>query len=164
MKLRIQFVSGPGLSRRSLVSGPRALDVGPRPLSVPGPSALCVGARRSRGALVSRPSTLSLICVGPLCPSAPPTSHPCATYPVPRVPSSDPRATQPAAGPQLRSASIRSAGPQLRSACQREPPAQIPIQPGAFPFSRREPQTLLFGGKGMQYGSFNIHTHIHTHT
>ena len=31
----------------------------------------------------------------------------------------------------------------------RGPPAQIrvpPIQPGAFPFSRREPQTLLFGG------------------
>ena len=54
-------------------------------------------------------------------------------------------------------------GPLLRSTCHlvpdprathpvRGPPAQIrvpPIQPGAFPFSRREPQTLLFGGKAL---------------
>ena len=58
-----------------------------------------------------------------------------------RAPSSDPRATHPVLGRQLRSTfqSFQSCGP----------PAPIrvpPIRPGAFPFSRREPQTLLFGG------------------
>ena len=88
---------GPGALPTLSCVRPSALDVGPRPLSVPGPSALCVGARRLAVLSVS-------LCL-------------CVAVSV--------------------------------SACQRGAQIRVPpIQPGAFPFSRREPQTLLFGRKG----------------
>ena len=60
------------------------------------------------------------ICTSQLQPSRP-ACHPYGS----RAPSSDPRATHPVCGA----------------------PAHIRVpQPGAFPFSRREPRTLLFGG------------------
>ena len=149
MKLLVQFVSGPALSCRSLVSGPGALDVRPRPLSVPIPNALCVGARGSRGALCVGPGAgargPALFCVGPLrarCSVSGPSS---ATFvSISREPIRSRRAPSSGCGPPapIRVPPTR----QLRSACQ--PQIRVPpIQPSAFPFSRREPQTLLFGGK-----------------
>ena len=58
----------------------------------------------------------------------------CATHPAPRAPSSDPRATHPAPGPP-------SSNPRAT------------LQPRA-PFSKREPQTLLFGGKVLLLQNF----------
>ena len=54
MELIIELLSGPALSRRSLVSGPGALDVGPR---LP----LC----RAPALSPSRPGALAVLCVGP---------------------------------------------------------------------------------------------------
>ena len=136
---------GPALSRRSLVSGPDALDVRPRPLSVPGPSALCVGARRSRSALcvgARRSLCRAQHSAGALC--AGPLAHLCRAPPPPRViqpraptPTSHPRATDTVPGPQLRLRAL-SSDPRTTQSI-RGPPVQIsvpPIQPGAFPFSR----------------------------
>ena len=117
----------PALSRRFLCLAPA--------LSVSGPSALCVGPRRSlcRGPVlsVSAVSGPSALCVGPHAPI--------------RMPPIRPRGPPAPIGLPP----IRSAGPQLFHLV-RGPPPQIrvpPIQPGAIPFSRREPETLLFGGK-----------------
>ena len=110
--------------------------------------ALCVGPRRScafcdGGPALSAPGALCALCVGAR-----------ATHPVPpsirppiRVPPSsdarsglDPlspaRCEPPAPIRQLGWAGL-PAGPAIR---------MPPIQPGAFPFSRKEPQTELFGG------------------
>ena len=82
MKLIIQFVSGPALSCRSLVSGPGALDVRPRPLSLPGPSALCVGARRSRCSLCRAQRSL---CRGPALSVSGPSTLPVLSVRAPAV-------------------------------------------------------------------------------
>ena len=63
-------------------------------------------------------------------------THPVSAF------SSDPRDARPVRG--LPAATADPFGPRA--------PAQIrvpPIQPGAFLFSRREPQTLLFGGNSL---------------
>ena len=121
------------------VSGPDALP----PLSASGP-ALC----RAPAYSMSDPGALCvghrILCVGPwpfpghLCAQAP-SFDPRATYPV----LQDARATYPGPAPSSDPSGARapSSDPQ--------PPAQIrvpPIHPGAFLFSRKEPQTLLFGG------------------
>ena len=153
-------VSGPGAlcvaARRSLCPGP-ALSValcraphslcrGPA-LSVSGPGALSLSmlsVSRSVSGSVSGPGTPAALCVGPrrlsLSVSGPNTCSRFVLGPTPAC-SSDPRVR----GPQLKSA-CHPSGPQ---SVRGGPPAQIrvpPIRPGAFPFSRREPQTLLFGG------------------
>ena len=156
-------------ARRSVFVGPGALCQGPA-LLVSGSGApcvrrsLCVGARRCVGACVgptcfvghcglssAGPRLLlagsQLRSVAPCHPSiqlpscqlrSPSSSNLRATHPVPiRVPPIGPGSRGPPAPIRVL--------PQPRA-----PPAPIrvpPIRPGAFPFSRREPQTLLFGGK-----------------
>ena len=132
------FCVGPSLCRRPVLS------VSCAALSVSGPVTLSVGPRRSlcrhslatlsRSALFRDPAL-----------SAPGRAHPHASIP---------------------SAAHASHGPQLRSACHSSDPPQPPIRSElqsarhpsgpagarhpsspALPFSRREPQTLLFGGE-----------------
>ena len=148
-------------ARRSLCRGPVSLCQGSGPLcrapalSVSEPGTLCVGAASSDRYLSglgpdgwhyldrSSAEVIHVMC-HPSGPRAPPQirqphpapgSHP---HPDPRGTHSVPltRATHPGPRPpaSIRVPPIQSAGPQLP-------------QPGAFPFSRREPQTLLFGGK-----------------
>ena len=146
-------VSGPGslcVGAGVSVSGPGALSVGPQrsvcqarhPLAlcvrigvglalcvgagalpalsaVSGPSALCVGARRSQRA----PGQTGRRGRGQL-------RSACLCGSSPRLRS----ACHPSSG----GLALTFAGPQLRSACHPSSP---------FHFSRREPQTLLFGGK-----------------
>ena len=126
VRLRRSLGRGPAL----FVSGP-ALCVGPKlPLSRPG--GLCVGPQPFLSRSVSRPGVLSgpgALCRGPAL-----------------GPGSDFLWRQPAGTAPI------CVSPQLPSA--RHPsrtvhpaaPSAPPIQPGAIPFSRREPQTLLFGG------------------
>ena len=113
--------------------------------------ALCVGPRRSLcqdpALCVGRGAGLFMSGSGARCRGPALCVGPCALcVGGPGVRSADPQlrpACHPSgpAGPQLQSACHTSdaTGPQLRSVCH---------PPGAFPtFSRREPQTLLFGGK-----------------
>ena len=174
---------GPAL----LASGPAAPCAGARRsfchrapalcLSAPGALRryLCVGTRRSVSACVSGPGaprvvseSVSLFLSGfgglhirrwfRMGDADPPATGQLPPHPALRAPSSgtapDPRTTQPAPRPiaEIRVAPIRRRGP----------PAPIrvpPIQPGAFPFSRREPQTLLFGGNNTSLIHFAIPYH-----
>ena len=109
------------------MSGPGAVYVGPRRSAVPA-SVSVHGALLRKSASVPSSDTLSLKCSARGCPQ------------------------------------LRSSGPHFRSACHAAGPAHAmraparspsgpraprsdphPIQPGAFLFSRREPQTFLFG-------------------
>ena len=147
-----------------------ALCVGPGCSLCRGPAfsgALCVGARRAlcRAAAPSRAPARVCVFTHPVIRAAP-RIVPIHVPSSPRASSSDARATQPVRGPNFAGPQPSGPGsPQLRSVCHpsachppriwvathpaHDLPAQIvpPIQPGPFPFLRREPQTLLFGGQ-----------------
>ena len=150
-RFKKQTPRGPALSlsgpRRSLCRGPT--------LCVPGSGALCqrspalsvrvcVGAKRSTLDALCVGPRRSLLCVGPGAFVCVPPMQSAAQFHVPPI---RPQTLSGTRVPPIRS---RSSVPQLRSTCHtfgREPPAQIRLPLGAFPFSRREPQTLLFRGK-----------------
>ena len=133
---------------------PGALCVGPGALCtlsasrsrsfVSDPGARCAGARRSSpGALCVGPRHSFAVCVGSRV-------HPHVTHPV-RAPNCGRRTPQdpglPQPMPPIRVPHLGSARATIRS-CGPQAQIRVPaIQPGAFLFSRREPQTLLFGGK-----------------
>ena len=143
------------------VSGPRhspaTLCIGPA-LSA-SPSALCVGSRRSRPFCGDPLPALSATGPAALCIGAVPAlsvSGPALSVSGPSFSASLSAALSvstlhlldapgpPAPPPSgLPPAPILATQP-LRGTAQIRVP---PIQPGEFPFSRREPQTLLFGGK-----------------
>ena len=143
------FVSGAGASALCRHQGPAIFSAhslcrvpalflcqGPA-LSLSGPRARCQDL--CRGPPILRNT---------LCPGTSDPRATCATHPAPRA---HPRATHRA--PQGRLPSACTVGPQLPSACHLGPrsrathpaaPIRVPpIHPGAFPFSRREPQTCI---------------------
>ena len=170
---RLFLCRGPAL----LVSGPGALSEPGAPLprlSLSGPGGLCVGPGAfcqgpalfmlGRGGSVRslyRGPAAGTLCVGPrrLSVSGHRDASPiCVTPRGSRVPSLIRMPSTRATHPASRSVEVTNMGfygppaPSLnpRPARHRGPPSsnpRAPIQPRAFPFSRREPQTLLFGGK-----------------
>ena len=126
--------SGPALS----VSGPGSLSLSP--------AAPCVGPPPLSRSLC-RPRTLWLSVSGPrraghvyphvTHPVCGPPTQICVS-PIWSAGSSDPRAAHSVRDPNSDRA---PSDPHLRSACHLSGPVP-PIQPGAFPFSKSEPQTL----------------------